>query len=309
LILFVVNENSGNGRGRTTWDKVEKALRARGVAYERISTRSEEEAVRLVGNRMAQGDLKAVSVVGGDGTLHGLLPLLASSGMPCGLIPSGSGNDTSRALGLARDPLRALDAVLGGRTRRVDLLETVAANGGRQTTLTAVAVGLDAAVAADVNAGGYKRWCNKLGLGSLAYVIGLLRTLVRFRPRPIAVTVDGTSIRYERAWLSAVSNVSTYGGGLRISPSALPDDGRLHVCVVHSCSALRLLLIFPTVLAGKHVRWTRYVSLRSGRDVAIETVAGAEPFFAFGDGEPSGASPIRAAIRPAQLDFLISASG
>lgn len=308
LILFVVNERSGNGRGRATWEKAEAKLRELDAPYERISTRSEEDAAERVGERMKRGDLKAVAVVGGDGTLHGLLPLLAGSGLPCGLIPSGSGNDTSRTLGIPRDPLQALEIVLAGRKRRIDLLETTDANGKRRTALTALAVGLDAAVAADVNASGYKRWCNKLGVGSLAYVIGLLRTLAKFKPRPIAVTVDGTTLRYERAWLSAVTNVSSYGGGLRISPSALPDDGLLHVCVVHRCSALRLLFVFPTLLVGRHARLKRYVALHTGREVDIRT-ADEEPMLAFGDGEPSGSTPIRASIRPGQLDFLTSVSG
>ena len=306
LILFVVNETSGNGRSRSVWKRLEAELVRLGTSYDRISTSSAEQARILVRERIDRGDLKAVAVVGGDGTLHGLLPLLAGSGIPLGLIPSGSGNDTARALGIPRNPLRALELIVAGHTRKIDLLETFEENGQSQHTLTAVAIGLDAAVAADVNGSSYKKWCNKLGLGSLAYVIGLLRILGKFKPRTVKVTIDGTTRHFERCWLSAVTNVPTYGGGLRISPSAQPDDRLLHVCVVHGCSVVRFLTIFPTVLFGKHVRWTRYVTMLSGSAAEIESEIA---MLAFGDGEPVGHTPLRAEIRPGQLDFLISASG
>ncbi|WP_167747180.1 diacylglycerol/lipid kinase family protein [Cohnella luojiensis] len=306
MVLFVVNENSGNGRGKKIWAQVEAQLRIQGTAYGKVVTKSESEAITLVRDFLKRGNLKAIAVVGGDGTLHSLLPVLATSGIPYGIIPSGSGNDTSRALGIPRDPLKALDIIVAGYTRRIDLLETATESGDKQLTLTAVAVGLDAMVAADVNGSRYKKWCNKLGIGSLAYVIGLLRALAKYKPGPITVTMDGIKHEFKRGWLSAISNVSTYGGGLQICPDALPDDGHLHVCIVHSCSVRRILFIFPAVLTGNHVKLHRFVTILSGRSV---TVQGAAPMLAFGDGEPSGETPISAVIRPRQLDFLITASG
>ncbi|RKP50171.1 diacylglycerol kinase family lipid kinase [Cohnella endophytica] len=305
-MLFVVNENSGNGRGKRIWAKVETRLRSLGTEYDKIVTTSESEALSQVGERMARGKLKAVAVIGGDGTLHGLLPLIASSGIPYGIIPSGSGNDTSRAFNIPVDPLEALAVILAGHTRKSDLLESVTEKGVKQHTLTAVAVGLDGAVAADVNASRYKKWCNRLGVGSLAYVIGLFRALARYKPRSLSVTIDGTKHEFAQGWLSVISNSASYGGGLRICPQALPDDGKLHVCVVHSCGVARILMIFPTLLTGSHVKKHRYVTILTGTSVSI---GASMSMLAYGDGEPSGETPISAVIRPRQLDFLIAASG
>ncbi|BBI31471.1 diacylglycerol/lipid kinase family protein [Cohnella abietis] len=305
MVLFVVNESSGNGRGKKVWAKVEAQLHKRGIEYHTVVSSSQDEAVIRMEELLLTGKMKAVAVIGGDGTLHGLLPLLVASGIPCGLIPAGSGNDTSRALGIPRNPIRALDIILAGHTRRIDVLETTSEQYKSQITLTAVAVGLDGAVAADVNGSGYKRWCNKLGVGSLAYIIGLFRSLAVFKPQSITVTIDGVTHDFTRGWLSAISNVSTYGGGLKICPKALPDDNLLHTCIVHSCSVWRILLIFPTLLNGSHVKQP-YVTILSGRSVRIDAP---KPFVAFGDGEPSGHTPLIATIVPAQLDFLTEASG
>jgi YegS/Rv2252/BmrU family lipid kinase len=305
VILFVVNENSGNGRGKKIWAKVEVQLRKRGTEYLKVAAGSQSEAMAQTDELLKRGVMKAVAVVGGDGTLHGLLSLLASTGIPYGVIPSGSGNDTSRALGIPRHPIRALDIILAGQTKPVDLIETIAADGVPQHTLTAVAIGLDATVAADVNGSRYKRWCNKLGVGSLAYIIGLFRALAAFSPQVITITIDGVVREFPRCWLSAVANISTYGGGLKICPNALPDDGQLHICVVSNCNAWRILLVFPTLIKGTHVNQP-YVTILSGSSVRIEAPS---KLLAFGDGEPSGQAPITATIRPRQLVFLTAASG
>lgn len=305
MLLFVVNERSGNGRGAKVWKKVEAQLRIRGTDYVKIAVETQEEAVRQTAELLSEGKLKAVVAVGGDGSVHGLLPLLAGTGIPYGVIPSGSGNDTARSFGIPRDPIKALDIVLAGQTRLADVLETSAGGTRSELTLTAVAVGLDAAVAADVNGSRYKRWCNRLGVGSLAYIIGLFRSLAVFAPKAITVTVDGASRQFERGWLVAVANVPSYGGGLKICPEARPDDGKLHLCVVHDCSVWRLLLVFPTLLNGSHVRLP-YVTLLSGDNIEIQTPV---TWLAYGDGEPTGQTPVRAAVRPGQLVILTSLSG
>lgn len=320
MILFVVNESSGNGRGRKIWRQVEQELRRRNITYRVVAAATEAEAGKLTKAAIDSGDLKAIAVVGGDGSLHGLLPHLAGSGIPIGLIPSGSGNDNALTFGIPKDPMKALDIVLNGHPRAADLIATSEvlpreAHDASHTSdspsspirysSTAIAAGLDGAVADDVNRSRYKRWCNRLGVGSLAYIIGLLRMLAVYKPQRIAVTVDGERCEFERGWLVAVANHPTYGGGLRICPDARADDGELRVCVVHGCSALRILSVFPTILNGSHVKQP-YVAMLRGKSVLIEAP---RPLLAFGDGEPVGRTPIRADVHAGQLLFLTAASG
>lgn len=332
MILFIVNEQSGNGRGKRAWSAVERRMReiGRPSDYVKIAAKSEAGAIREAETLADQGGISALIAVGGDGTLHALLPLAMRRRLPLGLIPCGSGNDTARAFGLPRNPVAALEIALSGRTRRVDLLRSIAdqlaaaaprqeqnLHAGRRSrpssrllaqphlTLTCIAAGLDGAVAADVNGSRYKPWCNRLGIGSAAYVIGLFRALARFKPRNVTVIVDGDVREFRRGWLAAIANTPVYGGGLRICPSASPSDGRLQVCVVHGCSALQLLLLFPTVLFGKHVR-SRFVTMLAGTKVAIRSPL---PLPAFGDGEPAGSTPLDAEVVPGQLLILTSCSG
>ncbi|WP_276358445.1 diacylglycerol/lipid kinase family protein [Cohnella caldifontis] len=302
MILFVVNEASGNGRGGKTWGKVERMLTARGTPYAKISAASADDAVRRAEAFMAQTKVDALAAVGGDGTVHGLVSLALRTRTPLGLIPCGSGNDTALAFGVPNDPAIALDIVLAGVTRPSDVLMSDKADGSPEYSLISIATGLDGAVAEDVNGSRYKRWCNRIGLGRLAYIIGLLRKLATYRPQKVRVTVDGATREFADCWLAAVANLATYGGGLRICPDARPDDGRLHACVVHGCNALQLLSVFPTVLTGRHVR-SRFVTMLQGSQIAVESPI---PMLAYGDGEPSGRTPLRASVLPGQLLILTS---
>jgi YegS/Rv2252/BmrU family lipid kinase len=305
VIVFVVNEKSGNGRGLRVWEAVERELLERGTDYVKITAETAAEAQRQAEERLCVGRVTALVAVGGDGTLHGLLPLSVQRQVPVGLIPGGSGNDTALAFGLPKDPAAALDIALGGHTRRADVVTTRRPDGTLHYSFISVAIGLDGAVADDVNGSRYKEWCNLLGLGSLAYIIGLFRMLTVYKPQTIAIKVDGVRHEFRQSWLAAVANLATYGGGLKICPGAKPDDGLIHVCVVHGCTALQLLRVFPTVLKGTHVR-SRYVTMLQGTEVSVESPV---PLLAYGDGEPAGHTPVIAAIRPAQLLFLTAASG
>nr|AYQ75077.1 diacylglycerol kinase family lipid kinase [Cohnella candidum] len=305
VILFVVNEKSGNGRGKKAWQAAESILRERGTPYAAITATSPADAILQAKSKIEREPVQALVAVGGDGTVHSLLPLAVEYRLPLGLIPSGSGNDTALAFGIPKDPAAALDIVLGGSTRPSDLLAARQPDGSLHYSLISVAIGLDGAVAEDVNGSRYKRWCNRLGIGSAAYIIGLFRMLAAFKPQPLTVTVDGRTHVFQKGWLTAVANLATYGGGLKICPDAKPSDGLLHVCVVHGCSALQLLSVFPTVLSGKHVG-SKFVTMLKGTDVSVEAPV---PLLAYGDGEPAGHTPVRASVLPRQLLIFASASG
>ncbi|UVI30846.1 diacylglycerol/lipid kinase family protein [Paenibacillus spongiae] len=316
--IFAVNEQAGGGRGRAVWRKVEADVKRRGIPYLALLTSCPEQASSRIREELALhpaggiNGIKGVIVVGGDGTLHGLLPVLANSGVPLGIIPAGSGNDTARALGLSKQPIQALERALSSAARPVDLLlftgclPSTTAPGPNaaepRPILTALAIGFDAAVADAVNRSSYKKLCNLLRVGSLAYIIGVFQTLLTYRPQKLQLTVDGKEHAFERGWLSAVCNTSSYGGGLRICPEASSTDGLLDVCVVHSCTPLQLLRLFPTLLSGSHIRLP-YVTLLRGRSVTV-AADGPARTRVFGDGETLGAVPLTAQSAPGKLLLL-----
>lgn len=296
MYLFIVNQNSGNGGGDRVWKKIRETLQQRNIPFDYIYTRSAEEAHSYLKERFAlNSDWKAVGVVGGDGTIHSLLPAMRDSGIPLAVFPAGSGNDTAPGFRIPRKTAAALDIMLEGKPRHADLISI---SGG--STLTALAVGFDAEVAHNVNNSRYKKICNGLGMGRLAYIIGVFHTLLTFRPAPLSVECDGTEHNFPSAWLAAVNNVTTYGGGLAICPDAKTDDGLLDICIVHDCSRLKLMLLFPTLLFGKHTRFP-FVTMLRGSNVTIHSSL---PRLALGDGEHVASTPLTASADPGALRVM-----
>jgi len=295
MYLFVINKNAGNGSGYRTWIKISAALDARLIRYRHVFTESAGQAEDIISAILSEPEhWLGVAVIGGDGTIHSVLPALKEFGIPLAVIPAGSGNDTARGFGIPHDPLSALDVMLAGKTRAADLIAT--ANG---LTLTALAIGFDAQVAQNVNASFYKKICNFFRAGRAAYILGILHTLLTFKPCGVTVACDGAKNTYPNAWLTAISNVNSYGGGLRICPQAHPGDGELDICIVHGCSRLQLLRLFPTVLTGKHVLLP-FVTFLRGKAITVEFD---QRRLALGDGENLSAGPIEITVEPNALQI------
>lgn len=298
MYLFIVNKNSGNGGGFRVWKKIQNILQKREIPYEYTFTNCAEQAHTFLIERLSSSiKWNAVGVVGGDGTIHSLLPALRATGIPLAVFPAGSGNDTARGFRIPMKTAAALDIMLEGLPKIADLISI-----SGKSTLTALAVGFDAQVAHNVNNSSYKKICNRFGLGRLAYVIGVFHTLMTFHPAPLTVELDDETHHFTNAWMAAVTNVTSYGGGLTICPSALPDDGILDVCIVHDCSRLQLMVLFPTILFKKHTKLP-FVKMLRGKQVSVQSSL---PRLALGDGEHIASTPLTATADPGALRVMTS---
>jgi diacylglycerol kinase (ATP) len=151
--------------------------------------------------------------------------------------------------------------------------------------------GFDAIVNERANA---MRWPK----GPLRYDIATYAELVRLRPRPYTLTLDGRSVQL-RAVLVAVGNTASYGGGMRICPDADPTDGLLDVVVAGEVSRTTLVRIKPRVYKGTHVQHPKVMSFRA-HSVGIE----ADGITAYADGERAFPLPITVTAEPNALHLL-----
>ena len=125
----MVNPTAGGGRAGKLAPRVAAQLGADGIDVRTIVGRTADEAGDLAHRAVADG-VDALVALGGDGMVSIVLQAVAGTPVPLGIVPSGTGNDVARAVGLPRrDPLRAADAVIAGHVRTVDL--------GRATTAEA----------------------------------------------------------------------------------------------------------------------------------------------------------------------------
>lgn len=233
---------------------------------------------------------------GGDGTVHQVLQAAAGSGSVLGIIPSGTGNDVARSLGIpVKDPAgwaRTLATlVLEGRTREVDAA-LIARGDHREWTLGVISTGFDSAVNERADR------MTRLS-GTVRYLTALLAELREFHTYDYTVTMDGER-RVGAALLIAVGNGDSYGGGMRICPAADMADGILDITWVDVAPRRTVLRVLPRIFSGRHVEHPLVHTYRA-REITID----AHGPVVYADGDRVGTLPVAITAVPAALRMLV----
>ncbi|QFU98283.1 Diacylglycerol kinase (ATP) [Luteimicrobium xylanilyticum] len=306
----VVNPTADRGHADRAGVRTLARLREQGHHVRELSGTSFDDALARARAAVADG-LDALVVVGGDGMVHLGANACAGTGTPLGIMAAGSGNDYARALGLpVRDTDRAvrvlLDALDTG-ARVVDAARVTSDDPDEEPRwfCGVLSAGLDAAVNARANTMRRPR-------GRARYAVAALRELARFRPFGYRVTIESrtgagstvTSVWESPGTLVAVANGPAIGGGIRIAPDALVDDGDLDLVLAGPLSRHGALRVFPLTYAGRHVGHP-VVDVRRVVRVRLEpTDDGVPPPPAFADGELVGTLPREVHVVPGALRVL-----
>ncbi len=287
-IALVVNPVAGRRRGLRAATAAEAVLTGGGWRVVRRLTEVPDDARRLAAEAASEG-FEAVFACGGDGTLSQVVQGLIDTGVPAGFIPTGTGNDFARTIGLQRTPALAAKQALLGHAAEVDLLEI---NGGGAWSLNVMGVGFDAQVAHRIN----RR--SRVAGGLSAYLVAVAQELLRSQPMEVRLRV-GKETWEGRALLVAVANATCYGAGMRIAPEADITDGLLDVVLVEYVSRLAFVRAFPRVLRGTHLTHPA-VHVWRAPECAIETAETA-PVLVDGDVQLQTPLRVRVAHRRARL--------
>ncbi|MHA6563559.1 diacylglycerol/lipid kinase family protein [Actinomyces urogenitalis] len=299
---FVANPTSGKGRftdaaeiARWTLERLgyEVAL-AQGQDYD--STRRAATALVEDGS-----GLDALVVIGGDGTVHLGLDVVATTSVPLGIVPVGTGNDIARHLGIqARDVAAALRLVHlalcgqeGATVAELDAIHATRPDGTpvpdeHEWCLAVVSAGIDAAVNARANT---LAWPS----GEGRYMRAIPYEIRHMAPYGYRVTTDAGTWE-GGAVLLAVANTRYIGGGLDIVPVADPSDGLLDVIRLDPVSRTGLVGHLARLRQGSHMDHPAVHHERS-RVVIIEAWSGRQglrtPPHPMADGEPVAGLPLR----------------
>jgi diacylglycerol kinase (ATP) len=253
---LIANPAAGRGRSRRLIASIAKIFRKRNAAFDLAFTQGPGDAARIA--RESSGEFDAIVVIGGDGSINDVLPGMLFSSRPLGIIPAGSGNDFIKTLNIPTNLEHAVDIILQGETRLIDvgkINDRFFANG--------VGIGFDAAV----NRASYSINHSKRGL--LLYVCAFARTVGKFDPVHLKITLNGHSFVQDTFMLS-VGNGTTVGGGFKLTPHAKIDDALLDVTIVRSLSLPVLFWHLPKIFLGT-IEKVKYASLHRTDRLVVET--------------------------------------
>lgn len=264
--LFIVNPVSGRGKAARVVPELEGILKERDVRYQIAHTEFPRHAEELA--RQAGDAFDVLVVVGGDGTLNEVLNGCIGKSCAVGILPVGSGNDFVRAIPISAGLQPALDILLTDHRKKIDLArvnERIYHNG--------VGIGFDAQA---VHTGNQVKWLR----GNAIYLYAVFHTLLHFKPSEVTLKFNGQT--YSRNYfIMNIANGVALGGGFRLTPDALLDDGFLDLCLVRDMPLPGILRNLLKVYKGRHKDDPRVEMYRT-KQISIESEEG---FAVHADGE------------------------
>lgn len=249
-VLVIANPAAKSGEGAAAAERalhlLSQALGEGCVSLQRTS--GPGHAVQLAYD--AAASCASVVALGGDGVIHevagGLMRLPVHERPLFGVVPVGTGNDYARTLGMSTDVDTAVAQLLAAQARPTDVGEV---NG--EYFVETLSFGLDAAIALETME--RRRHSNKTE-GALYFEAGLNQLLHHFRSYHVRAVLDGARTFEVDSITFAVQIGPTYGGGFRICPDAVPDDGVFDICYSKApVSVPHAVYVFARAKRGKHV--------------------------------------------------------
>lgn len=298
---LIVNPAAGNGQVREVLPRLEAALRAGGLQFDVAPTTATEQTRQLARAALADG-IRYLIAVGGDGTVHHVVNGMFDGRTPIaedavlGVCAAGTASDFVRNFGLDRSVEVVARHLLSSDTMFVDVgvAQYVDFAGADAESLFAniAEVGYGADVVR--RAARLPRW-----LGRLRYLLAAWASIPGVTRTQAEIAVDFTTRSLPLVELVA-ANGQFFGGGMKVAPRAIPQDGRLSV-LAFTGSRSQVFLLTTQLYAGEHLPHPEIVEYQS----STCTVETEQPLLVEADGELLGTTPASFSLLKRMLQLKI----
>ena len=236
MYCFIVNPQANRGKAGKTARTLRKILEEKEIPHAFYYTKKPGEGKEIAKMLCDRGETLIVAV-GGDGTMHEVFNGIDPERTEFGLIPCGSGNDFAATAGIPTDPEKALDLILHGEAKPTDYMNCDGVRG-----LNIIGTGIDVEI--------LKR-CRRIRFpkGKLQYLVSLIVSLIRFKFYTFHIEENGKT-ETKRALIACVGNGTRFGGGIRMCPKAVIDDGKLDFVVAGKLKKSKIPHAFIQLMKG-----------------------------------------------------------
>ena len=305
LPLIVVNPASAGGATGRAWPGVASAVARHFGPFEVAFTKRPGEAAEIA-ERAARSGRRLVIACGGDGTINEVANglLRAESEAELGLLPSGTGGDFRRTLGVPQRAADAAKALREGAARSMDAGRVTFVNdvGAEESRffVNVASFGMGGDVIRRVKSReGLPAGAARLLGGRLSFAAAALQAAVTFEKPRVRVSLDGGAASHLNVANFCVANARYFGGGMKIAPDAKVDDGRFDVVAIGDVSALTVLANSYRLYLGTHLGMQE-VRHAHARRVRADAADGSTVKLEI-DGELAGRLPAEFELLPCAL--------
>lgn len=240
----------------------------------------------------AAEDVDLLIVAGGDGTVHEVANALCKlEKRPVfAIIPGGTSNDFSRAIGMSQNPVKAVDQLLERHIEPIDVGAT-----DKQFFLNFWGIGLITQVSSMVDPE------TKGTLGRLSYYISTAQNIGDVEPFHLNIHADSYRNECEAAML-IVGNGPFTGGIRAFFPQSDIQDGLLDVLLIKETSLQTLWSMLRSKVASAFPEDQEGIVYLQTDSLTVET----EPSLPIDcDGERENRTPSEIRILPGYLEMIV----
>jgi len=250
--VVIVNPRSGGGLSQRRWAALVGPL-TDGLGPVDVRFTEAKTDGRRIAHEEATAGRGLIVAMGGDGTISEVADGILDAGgkSELGIIPRGTGGDFRRSLNLDDDLGQAARRIRDTPARLIDAgrVSFVADDGSQAQRhfVNIVSFGFSSDVARQANASS-----KRLG-GRVAFLSATVRSLVSYDHVEVVLSVDDQPEQRMSVLLAAVGNGRFFGGGMRICPEALLDDGLFDLVIVGNLGRAGVMANIHRIYSGHHL--------------------------------------------------------
>jgi YegS/Rv2252/BmrU family lipid kinase len=299
--LLIYNPTSRSGKSKKDFERILSGFNNRTANFDYVLTSKKDDAIELAKN--ARG-FDSVVALGGDGTIceviTGLMHQPETIRPKFGVVHIGTSPDFNRYHNLPVDIDGALDILLNGKTRKIDIgkISHLGLNKERPMISyfgSSVNIGLGPEIASKSN-GRYRKYLGDF-LGTLA---STLVSLSRFKSMELNLMVDDKPLELRKVFNLTIGKDPYLASGMRIPIEMQPMDERLYVLSIKGKSKISVLSNLWRLYCGNILDYGE-ASLKYCKSAEVSSKNLKIEF----DGDFRGYTPARIEVLPKALELIV----
>jgi diacylglycerol kinase family enzyme len=312
--LFIVNPTAGKGIGHE--DLIEKIMDAASALKADVNVYTTKELydgyyyTKDFLSKLPRGSSLRIYSCGGDGSLNEVMNAMTEFSTThtlfLGCVPTGTGNDFVR--NFQNVDFTNIENQIQATTKKVDLIGFKYSDGKEEVfrrCINMFNIGFDCDVVYRTSI--LKKY--PLLHGSMAYLMGILFTLIKKKGTNLDVEFDHGTNYKGTLLMASIGNGGYCGGGLKGLPKARIDDGIMDVSLVKNIPRRAFISLFPHYSKGTHLDRPgieEIVNYRQCKSLVIRPLGGS--LMLCSDGEIFETGTIEFSVEPLALDFIVPTS-
>lgn len=308
--MVIVNPKSAGGSTRTRWSEIASDLRSHFGPFTVVFTKGPGDG-SVIAERFIASGRRFIIACGGDGTINEVANGILRSGedVTLAVMPAGTGGDLRRSLKISSTPREAARQIREGNTKLIDAGKvSFTDSSGKPAVryfLNVASFGLSASINDRVKKKGSFGWIpNETVRGKTKFALSTLQEVFDPGFKLVNVAIDGEPASRLATLNFCICNARFFGGGMRVAPDAIIDDGYLDLVNIGDLTTLRILLNGYKLYSGSHLSMPE-VKSRLVRKIEVSPADPDEIIELETDGEIPGRLPAVFEVVPKAIKIRV----